>query len=147
MGFSVSGSTAVILVGLLISAGTLYPALDHYTEQRADALTARSERALTQQNTALETGAVTYNTTTSELTVTVQNTGASTLAVSKLDLLVDGSYQALPAAATAVDNDTMTDVWAPGEPMTITLTVTSTPSRIKLVTGPGVAVTAPVEVQ
>ena len=146
MGFSVSGATAVIFVGLLISTATLYPAVDHYAERRSEAMTVRNDRLLTRQNTAIEMVNATYNASTNRLTVSVQNTGSSTLAVSEIDLLVDGEYVLLSKADTTVGDDSATDIWAPGEALTITTTEPTAPNRIKIVTGPGIAVTATVGV-
>jgi flagellar protein FlaF len=147
MGFSVSGATAVLFVGLLVGAATLYPAVDRYAERRSDATTANNERILTQQNTAIETVNATYNASTDQLTITVRNTGASTLSVVRTDVLVDGSYAQLSASNTTVGASSTTDIWAPGERLTVTLTHPSEPNRVKIVSGPGVAVTAPVEVR
>ena len=147
MGFSVSGATAVIFVGLLVGAATLYPAVDRYAERRADATAAADEHVLTQRNTAVEAVNATYNTTTDELTVTVRNTGATTLTVSATDLLVDGGYVRLSASNTTVAGSSSTGLWAPGESLEITYTDSATPSRVKVVSGPGIAVTATVEVR
>lgn len=147
MGFSVSGATAVILVGLLVGAATLYPAVDRYAERRADATAADGERGLTRQNTAIGAPNATYDAATDQLTVAVRNTGATTLTVSGTDLLVDGDYVRLPAANTSVAGSPSTAFWAPGETLEITLTEPSAPGRVKLVGGPGVAVTATVEVR
>lgn len=141
MGFSVSGATAVVFIGLLVSAAALYPAVDHYTERHADALAADDERSLTRQNTDIEIAAAATSGDTTTLTVDIDNAGASTLAVSKVDLLVDGTI-VVPDEA-AVDGTTITNVWAPGE--TLTLTVDNrTATRVKITTGPGVAATAEV---
>lgn len=146
MGFSVSGATAVVFVGVLISAATLYPAIDRYTERRSDAVAADDERTLARQNTDIEPVNATYDADTGVLAVRVRNTGANALAVSRTDLLVDGRYAGPPAAAAAVEGDTTTDVWAPGELLTITTSEPAAPARIKIVTGPGVADTSAVEV-
>jgi len=146
MGFSVSGATAVIFVGVLVSAAVLYPAVDRYTERRSETMTAHHENILTQQNTAIETTSTTYNTNTNRLEIAIQNAGSSTLAVSKTDLLIDGEYVGLATTNTTVANDSTTDIWAPGETLTITMTEPVPPNRIKIITGPGIAVTESVEV-
>jgi flagellar protein FlaF len=146
MGFSVSGATAVVFVGLLVSAGILYPSIDRYTERRSEAIDARNEDALLRQNTALGSVNATYDASATELVVTVNNTGADSLALPAVDLLVDGGYRTLSAGATTVDGNSGTDVWAPGETLRITMSESTTPNRVKLVTGPGVATTATVEV-
>lgn len=146
MGFSVSGATAVVFVGLLVGAATLYPAVDRYAERTADATDADDERLLVRHNTAIETVNATYNATTDELALAVRNTGASTLSVPKTDLLVDGTYVPL-AGNTTVADDSATEIWAPGETLRVTLSDPDAPDRVKIVSGSGVAVTAPVEVR
>lgn len=147
MGFSISGATAVVFIGLLVSTATLYPAVDQYVERRSEAIDADSERSLTQQNTAIAVVNATYDGNTSTLNVSVQNTGSSTLEVSETDLLLDGDYVRLSTDDTTVDDDTATDIWTPGERLTIAMTRSSNPGRIKVVTGPGIAVTSTVEVR
>lgn len=147
MGFSVSGATAIVFIGLLISAAALYPAVDGYTERRADALENREERALAQQNTDVQVINASYDQETGILTVEVENTGASTLTVAELDLLIDGGYAALEPDDLVVGGSATTEFWAPGEQLIVTLEPsTAPPDRVKLVTGPAVAVTAQVEV-
>lgn len=145
MGFSISGAAAVIFVGLLVSAATLYPAVDRYTERRSEAINAKNDRVLAQQNTALEPVNATYNTTTGDLKVTVENTGATTLGVPAVDLLADGEYVPL-SGNTSVAGDGATELWASGETLRITVERDGAPDRVKLVTGPGVAATTTVEV-
>lgn len=145
MGFSVSGATAVVLVGLLVCAATLYPAADRHAERRDDAVEAADERALDRQNTALGSVNATYDPANDTLAVAVENAGAHTLAVPAVDLLVDGRYAAFEASVAGAGSPT-TDVWAPGETVRLTLTADPAPTRVKIVTGPGVAATATVEV-
>jgi flagellar protein FlaF len=141
MGFSVSGATAVVFIGLLVSAATLYPAVDRYTERRGDALAADDERSLTRQNTGIDITAAATSGNVTTLTVEIENTGASTLAVSEVDLLVDGTV-VIPDQ-TSVEGSTTTDVWAPGEVLTLTVAGQDA-SRVKVTTGPGVAATSEV---
>jgi len=146
MGFSVSGAAAVVFVGLLVSAAALYPAVDSYTERRSEAISDREERALDRQNTAIGGLNATYDPDTDTLRVLANNTGAATLSVREVDLLVDGSYATPPAGSVVVDGSATTEVWAPGERLVVTRSEPSAPDRVKLVTGSGVAVTAQVEV-
>jgi len=82
---------------------------------------------------------VTYDSTGDSLTITVENTGSTELAVSDVDVLVDNSYQT--GYRTAVEGDTTTDLWLPRETLAINATVDTAPSGVKIVTGPGVAAT------
>jgi len=142
MGFSVSGSAAIIFVAAFIGFGMFYSATANSFERVQDARGAQQDRFLDQQNTAVEITAATWNASgTDDLDVTVENTGSTTLAVSDTDLLVDNAYQS--GYDTAVDGDGSTDVWAPQETLTITVTTfNSQPGRVKVVTENGLADTA-----
>jgi flagellar protein FlaF len=138
MGFSTSGATVIVFVGLLIGFGTLYPTVEGAGERISDARSDRDDRSLRQQNTALVVAGTAYDATNDTLTVSVNNTGSTTLSVDRTDLLVDGRYQVPDTFAVAgTENRT---VWTPGSQLELTVTgVTSEPSRVKVVSGPGVA--------
>ncbi|MBP2252416.1 flagellar protein FlaF [Halarchaeum solikamskense] len=146
MGFSVSGASAILLVGLLLSAGTLYPVLERTAEERTDAVTARDDRTLRQQNTAVGDPGATYDAASDRLTVTIRNAGTSTLSVAATDLVVDGRYASVPPANTSVAGRPESDVWASNETLTLTVSRASAPERVVVVTGPGVAASARVVV-
>lgn len=138
MGFSVSGATAVILVGILISVSTLYPAIEQSGELRRESLDAHEERTLERHNTALTIESASYDRSAETLTITVENTGTTTVSVGKTDLLVDGAYQSNPA--TAVEGSSSRGLWAPGETLTYTQSgVTTAPVRVVVVTEHGVS--------
>ena len=143
MGFGVSGSTAVIFLGVLIASGTLYTAAAGSAEQVSDARSAEGEELLDRRNTVIDVASVTYDTNTSTLTVTVTNNGTTTLSVDDTSLLVDNKYVA--PDATATDGDA--DIWVPDQALVITvdadgtpaLDASTTPDRVKLVAENGVA--------
>lgn len=144
MGFSVSGATAVVFLGLLVSASVLYPTIDRSQERRHEAVEAREERSLTRQNTDLVLHDATYNNTSDVLTVTVENIGAESLDTTAVDLLVDG---VLADATTSVGGDSGRTTWASGTNLTLTVDPVSgdgVPARVKVVSGPGIAVTGDV---
>ncbi|MGQ4555853.1 fla cluster protein FlaF [Halobellus sp. GM3] len=138
MGFGVSGSTAIIFLGVLVATGTLYPAVAGSAEQISDARDGDREDLLDRRNTALSVTSVVYN-ASENLTVEVKNTGTTTLSVGETSLLVDNEY-VIPDA-TAVGGDTSTDVW--GADQTLVLNVTDPgaeePDRVKVVAENGVA--------
>ena len=145
MGFGVSGSTAVIFLGVLIASGTLYTAAAGSAEQVSDARSAEGEELLDRRNTVIDVTEVVYNTSSGTLTLTVTNNGTTTLSVEDTSLLVDNEY-VLPNS-TAVDTDTDTDVWAPDQSLVMTvdanttpaLDASTTPDRVKVVAENGVA--------
>ena len=142
MGFSVSGSAAIVFVAMFIGFGMFHTATANGFERVSDAQADRTDRTLDRQNTAIEVASVAYDGATGggTLTVTVNNTGATPLAVDAVDLLADNEY--LVPNGTAVDGDASTNLWLPGESLTLTRDeLGSAPARVKVVTGPGVAAT------
>lgn len=141
MGFSVSGSAAILFIAAFVSVGILYSAAYNGYERVQDADDQHGERVLEQRNTVVNVTNVTYNDTAGELTVNVTNEGATSLSVNGTDLLVDGVYQERSAYVDwSVDGQSDTDLWVPGETLSITVNA-SDPSRVKVVTSPGVTAT------
>jgi len=140
MGFSVSASTAIIFAGLFLAVGILYPAVSNGFEQVQDAQVDRDQAQLDMRNTAINI------TEANSGSVTVENTGTTSLRVSEVDLIVDGVYQTRPSGNGdyTVDNGD-SDLWLPGEELTFTFNNGDTPNRIKIVTEHGIS--AATEVQ
>jgi flagellar protein FlaF len=140
MGFSTSGSVAILFVGLLVCLSTVYPVMETANERVTEATEARDDRALAEANTAMNLTGVSYNASTDTLVVNVTNTGSTTLSVAGTDLLLDGAYET--GATTRVEGDAGRSIWVPGEQLQFELTgVTAEPGRIKLVTEYGIAET------
>ena len=138
MGFSVSGSAAIIFAAMFIGFGMFYTATSNGFEQVTDAQQDRTDRALTQENTAMTITSADWHSSNSTLILTANNTGATALTVSEVDVLANNSY--MTGYTTDVDGDFDTDLWVPGETLTINVTtLDANPNRVKLVTGPGVA--------
>ncbi|WP_254762004.1 flagellin [Natrinema marinum] len=137
MGFSTSGATAIIFVGVLVAAGIAVPVLQTAQEERRTAIAERDDRALAMRNTAIEVASWSYNESgNDDFTMDVNNTGSTVLSVSETDLLVDGVYQG--SYATSVDGTADRELWQPGETLTVTVS-TSRPDRVKIVTEHGIA--------
>lgn len=141
MGFSVSGATAILFLGMIVSFGIAYSAASNSFERVSDAYDDETERMLDQQNTEIEIANVTWNASGNEyLNVSVQNTGSTSLSVEDTDLLVDNVYQESYVERT-VDGDPDTDLWLPGETLNYTVSVDSEPDRVKVITETGVSAT------
>lgn len=143
MGFSVSGSAAILLVAFFIAFGTFYSAASNSMETVNEARSAAQDDLLTQQNTAINVTDVTvaFNVSGDQqyyVNATVENTGATGLYVGDTDFLVDGDLQT-SFLDRAVDGDSSTDIWATGQRLTANMTLDAQPDRLKVVTGPGVA--------
>ncbi|MFC6825913.1 fla cluster protein FlaF [Halopelagius fulvigenes] len=137
MGFGVSGSTAIIFLGVLICTGTLYTAAAGTAEQLTDAEEENHERLLDRRNTEIDIFNATYNTSDGNgVVILVNNTGSTTLSVRDTTVLADNEYQNV-SASTYVEGDRDTDLWAPGETLRIDLATDA--SRVKIVTETGVS--------
>jgi flagellar protein FlaF len=141
MGFSVSGSAAILFIAAFVSVGILYSAAFNGYERVQDADDAQAEQVLERRNTAISFGNVTYNGSAGTMTVNVTNDGATSLSVAGTDVLVDGVYKSPDNyVSVSVNGDTATDVWLPGETLSVTVNTSGAPSRVKVVTAPGVTV-------
>ncbi len=144
MGFSVSGATAVIFLGLFISFGIAYSAANNGMERVNEAYDANTEDALARQNTAIAIGDASVANEGGQLyvDVTVNNTGSTTLSVDDTDILIGGNYtnHTSPNMETfEVGDIDGTDIWLPGETLHFNVSVDTRPDRVKVVTGTGVA--------
>jgi flagellar protein FlaF len=144
MGFSVSGSAAIVFVGVFVAFGALFTATSNGYERVSEAEDVRSDRTLDRENAAVEAVSATYDPETDELTVVARNAGSTALSVDDVDLLANNSY--LTGYGTAVEGDTATGLWLPAETLTVTVSTTEDPGRVKLVAGSGVAATTTTEV-
>jgi flagellar protein FlaF len=148
MGFGTSGSALLIFAALFLAMSTLYTASTNATERVTEAQESHLDHHQTIRNTNLNVSDATYNNTSNDFSVSVTNTGESTLSTDRVDAVVDGAYLDGSDFESVTVNGRGTDVWRPGETLVLvdTDSVTSQPDRVKFVSGPGVADTAPVGV-
>lgn len=146
MGFSVSGATALLFIAFLISFGAFYTASTTAVDQVEDAQVDRTDRNIETLNTEIEidSNRSSYNESgNNDLKIVANNTGASSLQVADLSLLVNGEYIDFDATNNATLSDPVGEtLWIPQQTLTITITGEyDTPVSIKLVTGYGIAAT------
>jgi len=142
MGFSVSGSAAILFIAAFVSVGILYSAAFNGYERVQDAEAEQSDRVLNAKNTAIEIASVTYDSTDENMTVNVTNNGSTALSISETDLVSNGSYVVDDAyVSRSVDGQTETDLWLPGETYSLTVTQSPRPDRVQVVTENGVTAT------
>lgn len=133
MGFSVSGATAIILIGLLISGVAFVPAVQESVTGYSTSVETQSDRALAQGNTNISFESVVYNATTQTLTVTVTNGGTTSLETESTSMLVDGQFT---TPTTAINGDSSRSLWSPGTTLTLQVSVTD-PNRVVVVAETG----------
>ena len=147
MGFSVSGSAAILFIAAFVCVGILYSAAYNGYERVEDADESYDDRMLEQRNTAVNITNATYNASGNEdVTVNVTNEGSTSLSINETDILVNGQFQSRASYVSwAVEGQTDTSLWLPGETYNVTVTAGTNGSRVKIVTGSGVTETAIVE--
>lgn len=142
MGFSVSGATAILLIGGLIAFSFAFTAANNGFQSVSDAHDDRSDRFVDQQNTGIEIANATYDGDASELIVAINNTGSTTISIDEISLLIEGRYA--ENASTSVDGDENTTVVLAGEQLTTIVGAddfpggVDQPDRVKVVTSSGV---------
>jgi len=134
MGFSVSGAAAIIFLAVFVAFGAFYTAADNSFHELVDAQDESTDRALETANTGVAIGEATVD--DDELTITANNTGSTALSLTSTSLLVDGGYESGWQDGSAVDGNDETELWLPGETLTITVSAES-PERVTLVTDSG----------
>lgn len=139
MGFSVSGSAALIFAGLIIAFGMWHSAATESFERVTDAREAATNDDLEQRSTEIVIDSVRYDANADTLTVEVNNTGANAVSLSETDVIVDNRYETnWQDRATVAGSDT-TDLWLPGETLTVLVNDGTEPNRVRIATEHGVA--------
>jgi len=124
---------------LFLAVGILYPAVSNGFEQVQDAQVDRDQAQLDLRNTAINI------TEANENSITVENTGTTSLTVSEVDLIVDGEYLTRPSEnGEYTINNGDSDLWLPGEQLTLNLD-DSAEERIKIVTEHGISASTRVD--
>lgn len=146
MGFGVSGSWVLIFVGTLAAFGSLYSTTANTAEQYQEIREFQQHHLQQIQEADVEIESVSLvDGGNCSVNVTVENTGETTLDLTEADLLYDNAYQNGWQAAAEIDGDNSTDIWRPGQTLSITdENLSSAPDRVKFVSGPGVADTTEV---
>lgn len=137
MGFSVSGSAAIIFLAAFVGFGILYTSAYNSFEVVDTALDEKESQLLGQQNTDIEIVSAEINNSESSLRVTIENTGAKEIQVNNTDLLINGTYQ--ENLEKSVDGESGRSLWLPGENLTIEIEYNGGPVRLKIVADHGVA--------
>lgn len=148
MGFSVSGSLVVILLGLFVALSAYHGSVSNAAERVHDARTAEADRidGIAESDLAI-TGVSVFTTPTCGVRVEVNNTGLTDLLLSDTDLLLDNDYRTgwegdAVVDGTANGSEPGTDLWLPDERLTVEQSgLDAAPRSVKVVSGPGVAAT------
>ncbi|PSQ33256.1 hypothetical protein BRD09_01445 [Halobacteriales archaeon SW_10_68_16] len=140
MGFSTSGSLLLVFFALFVAVGTLYSVSANTTEELTEATDDQQERIDDVQQSRVNVTAATWDPSVGNLTIRVNNTGETRLDAADVDVIVDGEYRDTTDFERVEVAGTDSTVWLPGEQLVLEdADVATKPTRVKVVTGPGVA--------
>jgi len=139
MGFSVSGTAAIIFATMFVTFGMWYTASMNSYERVAEAEDSQTDSVLETRNTNISIASVTHDAENNTLNITVNNTGAAQLTLERTDLIIDGNYVTNWQDSALVEGQD-SRLWLAGEQLTISLS-RSEPDRVKITTENGVSVT------
>lgn len=122
MGFSVSASFAVAVIAGFIALGMLYPAVSGGFASVSQASQDAGDRRLNAINTAINITSACVDAATNELTVKVDNTGATSLGLNRTHVLIGNDYK-LTFVSRTVSGNPNTEVWAPGQTATLVYSI------------------------
>jgi flagellar protein FlaF len=137
-GFSTSGSLLIVFFGLFIALGTLYTVTSNTSERLVDAYDDELSHQNDIERTDITITDANWHTTDGNLTIRVNNTGATELSVGESDAFVDGEYWAPDDFQLTTVDGQPTDVWGLQEQLRLENDTTQ-PTRVKVVTETGVA--------
>jgi flagellar protein FlaF len=131
MGFSVSGATLILLIGLLLSVGVLVPTVADSIDDISSATKDQQDTAIGVYNTDIEVSATTFDFGTDTFTVSYENTGVDAIEISDIDFLLDGEYTA--PSRTTVEGETQRETVVSGETVVVEFSTPVEPTRLKTV--------------
>lgn len=136
MGFSVSGSAAIIFIAAFVGFGILYTSAYNSFELVEEARSDNADALVEQENTAIAIMAISNTQTT--VNVTVRNTGSNQLEVENTDIMINGTPKT--HNQVWVEGSSQTQYWPPGKNLSVEVEENvNYPYRVKVVTGPGIA--------
>lgn len=140
MGFSVSGAAAILLLASFIVFSIGFTAAANGLQTVSDAQEANARQDVAQANTAIAIEDVTA-TPDGAGEIQVANTGTQELSVEAVTVFVAGEVVPPTAVTTTVNGVSDTDVWAPGDTLTLQLSAgtVSDGDRVVVVTEHGIA--------
>lgn len=139
MGFSVSGSFAILVLAAFIAFGMLHTAGANSFERVTEATHDDYESDLDRRNTAIDVVTAEYG--SGQLDVNVTNNGTTALSVNDTDLIVDNAYQRHDDGDVEVEvvNGSGSHLWLPGQTLSFRVQMSDAPGRVTVVTEHGVA--------
>lgn len=132
MGFSVSGATAIIFLGLFVAFGSAFTVAANSYGMISDAEEERADRLLEQQSTEVEI--IEVETDGDKIDIKVKNEGDIGLKIDETSVVVD--EEVIDPTDTSVNGNGETNLWLPEE--TAVFTVDQDGDRVTIVTETGI---------
>jgi flagellar protein FlaF len=146
MGFSISGSFAIIAFAVFVAAGVLVPTAINTVDDVSRAKQTAEDTRLLEQNTDIDITRAEWSTSLldDQVIIEVDNTGSTVLNLNETDVLVDNKYYPREdRTGESVGGNTESGLWRPGETYSFSilrgLLDQIPPERVKIVTEYGVA--------
>jgi archaellum component FlaF (FlaF/FlaG flagellin family) len=130
MGLSVSAASAILFSSFLIVFGAMFGAINMYQDKIQAAQEDNYSRALEAQATSISITSV----DASNGTISVTNTGTTTLDPEKLDLLINGTIETTSISQLSIDQHVGSKLWLPGDVLVMHSVLNMTGAHIELVT-------------
>jgi archaellum component FlaF (FlaF/FlaG flagellin family) len=130
MGLSVSAASAILFSSFLIVFGAMFSSINMYQDKIQSAQEDNYSRALEAQATSISiTSKDAMNGT-----ITVKNTGATTLDPAKMDLLINGTVETLSISLLSIDQNPGSSLWFPGDMLFLHSDASMIGAHVELVT-------------
>ncbi len=147
MGFSEIAVSAVLFSTFLLMAGVLGASYFNYLDELSEAKKINAEILSSKVHTIISILNATYNSSSGVLIITFENRGDTVLNLDLTNILVDGTFIGNVTEYTyTVSAASSTTKAFPGERVTVTISLTSAPTRVAIVTEYGVAAYANVTI-
>ena len=147
MGFSEIAVSAVLFSTFLLMAGVLGASYFNYLDELSEAKKINAEILSSKVHTIISILNATYNSSSGILIITFENRGDTVLNLDLTNILVDGTFIGNVTEYTyTVSTASSTTKVFPGERVTVTISLTSAPTRVAIVTEYGVAAYANVTI-
>lgn len=130
-GFSASGATVVLMVGLIVSLGVLLPVLGSGISETGDAFENQQARTLETENADFIIANYTYvNGTPNSLTLNITNTGTESLQIDEFDYQINGGYTVPNSTYVNETPNVNRSIVAPGETLIAEFSLSYNVSRV-----------------
>lgn len=131
MGFSVSGSTLIILIGLFLSASVLLPVITDSVTEVTTSSKDQQDRLISVKNTNVDYVSSSFNASTDTFAVEYVNSGSEEIALEEIDFLFDGEYTT--PTSVVISGSSNREVVISGESVVVEFSTPSKPTRLKAV--------------